>query len=100
MCLKKIKTYLKGGSAVLILGLMLTATGIERSAAPCLLSCAYAQISSSQSEMLKKSKELQREAKERTMAAVKRMQKILKEKRRGKKGFSADFNTVPGDKKR
>ena len=100
MYLKKIKTYLKSGSVLLLSGWLLTATGTECTISPCLSSCAYAQMSSNQSEMLKKSKELQEKAHARTIAAVKRMHKIIKEKRRGKKGFSADFNTVPGDKKR
>ena len=50
--------------------------------------------------MRTKSKELNAKSRERNLAATERMRKILLEKRQGKRGFSENFNTIPGDKKR
>ena len=63
----------------------------------------HAEIKMSKSDpaaMRAKSKELNTRSRERNQAATERMRQILLEKRQGKRGFSKNFNTLPGDKKR
>ena len=63
----------------------------------------HAEIKMSKSDpaaMRAKSKELNAKSRERNLAATERMRQILLEKRQGKRGFSKNFNTLPGDKKR
>lgn len=50
--------------------------------------------------MRTKAQQLNSSSDARTRAAVERMRRILTEKRHGNRGFSKDFNTIPGDKKR
>ncbi len=59
---------------------------------------ATAQITMSNDAkaMQAKSVKLNAKAQTRTTAAIERMKRILREKRQGKRGFTQDFNTVPG----
>ncbi len=62
--------------------------------------CAQAQMNMSKDAkaMQSKGQKLNARAKERTQAAIKRMHRILKDKRQGKRGFESDFATIPGPK--
>ena len=59
---------------------------------------ATAQMSMSKDakSLQAKGKTLNAKAKQRTKAAVERMQRILKDRRQGKRGFEKDFATIPG----
>lgn len=98
--MKKRGKALRRAGLIILLGWVLAFVPAEFSIVPCGSSPACAQLSRGQSAMQAKSKELQKKSHARTMAAIKRMHRILNEKRQGKYGFPADFNTVPGDPKR
>lgn len=95
MTSKGIKKVFSATVIILMLGCSAQAARIDMPGINWLFPVAHAEMSKSYNEMIAKSKRLHKKSSLRTKAAIKRMQRIIKEKRQGKYGFSKDFNTVP-----